>query len=118
LITAASGLQYQDLEVGTGSRPLFNQTLVIRYTGWLKSGMKIDSNIGPGKTPFRFRLGRSEVLKGWEIGIGGGRGIEPMRVGGKRKLVIPPELGYGDQTMGLIPPNSTLVFEVELVGLN
>jgi peptidylprolyl isomerase len=107
--TTSSGLQYQDLVVGAGPRPLFNQRVRISYTGWLKSGTKFDSNT------FTFRLGRGEVIKGWDMGIGGGKDIEAMRVGGKRKLIIPPELGYGSEAMSTIPPNSTLIFEVELI---
>lgn len=113
--TAPSGLKYQDLVVGTGSRPLFGATARLHYTGWTVDGIKFDSS--QGKPPLEVVLGRGEVIKGWELGVGGGRGIEPMRVGGKRKLVIPPELGYGANPMGTIPPNSTLVFEIELIGV-
>jgi len=115
--TTPSGLQYQDLEVGTGPRPLFNQTVRILYTGWLKSGTKFDSNMDGGKPPLEFKLGTAGMIKGFTLGIGGGKEIEPMRVGGRRKLIIPPELGYGDQPMSTIPPNSTLIFEVELIGV-
>ncbi len=87
----------------------------LRYTGWTVDGIKFDSN--QDKAALELKLGQGEVIKGWELGVGGGRGIEAMRVGGKRKLVIPPELGYGSNPMGTIPPNSTLVFEVELIGL-
>lgn len=110
-----AGLKYQDLVVGTGPRPLFGQTVRLRYTGWTVDGIKFDSN--QDKAALELKLGQGEVIKGWELGVGGGRGIEAMRVGGKRKLVIPPELGYGSNPMGTIPPNSTLVFEVELIGL-
>lgn len=112
-----SGLKYQDLTVGDGPRPLLGQTVRLRYTGWTVDGIKFDSNQDGAKPALELKLGKGEVIKGWEIGIGGGRGIEAMHVGGKRKLVIPPELGYGSNPMGTIPPNSTLVFEVELIGV-
>lgn len=115
--TTPSGLQYQDLVVGQGPKPLLGQTVVILYTGWLTNGIKFDSNTSGGKDPLEFRIGRGEVIKGWEIGIGGGNGVEAMRVGGRRKLIIPPELGYGNRAMSTIPPNSTLVFEVELINI-
>lgn len=110
-----SGLKYQDLVVGKGPRPLFGATARLHYTGWTLDGIKFDSS--QGKPPLEIVLGRGEVIKGWELGVGGGRDIEPMRVGGKRKLIIPPELGYGANPMGTIPPNSTLVFEIELIGM-
>lgn len=112
-----SGLKYQDLVVGEGSRPLLGQTVRLRYTGWTIDGIKFDSNQDGIKPALELKLGKGEVIKGWEVGVGGGRGIEAMRVGGKRKLVIPPQLGYGSNPMGTIPPNSTLVFEIELIGI-
>ena len=112
-----SGLKYQDLVVGNGPRPLLGQTVRLRYTGWTVDGTKFDGNQEGAKPALELKLGKGEVIKGWEIGIGGGRGFEAMRVGGKRKLVIPPELGYGSNPMGTIPPNSTLVFEIELIGV-
>lgn len=112
-----SGLKYQDLVVGDGPRPLFGQTVRLRYTGWTVDGTKFDGNQEGAKPALELKLGKGEVIKGWEIGIGGGRGLEAMRVGGKRKLVVPPELGYGSNPMGTIPPNSILVFEVELIGI-
>jgi len=115
--TTPSGLQYEELEVGAGPRPLFNQTVLVRYTGWLTDGTKFDSNEGNDKRALDFKIGLGSVIKGWEIGIGGGEGIEPMRVGGRRKLIVPPHLGYGDTANGPIPAKSTLVFEVELVGI-
>jgi peptidylprolyl isomerase len=115
LKTTPSGLQYQDLVVGNGPRPLFGQKARLHYTGWTADGIKFDSSLG--KAPLEIALGKGEVIKGMEIGVGGGREIEAMRVGGKRKLIIPPDLGYGDQAMDPIPPNSTLIFEVELIGL-
>lgn len=112
-----SGLKYQDFVVGDGPRPLLGQTVRLRYTGWTMDGTKFDGNQEGAKPALELKLGKGEVIKGWEIGIGGGRGLEAMRVGGKRKLVVPPELGYGSNPMGTIPPNSTLVFEVELIGI-
>ena len=117
LKTAPSGLKYQDLIVGTGQRPLFGQTVLVRYTGWTEDGVKFDSNETGAKPSEQIVLGKGEVIKGWELGIGGDKGIEPMRVGGRRKLIIPPALGYGSNPMGTIPPNSTLVFEVQLIGV-
>ena len=117
LKTTPSGLKYQDLIVGTGQRPLFGQTVLVRYTGWTEDGVKFDSNETGAKPSEQIVLGKGEVIKGWELGIGGGKEIEPMRVGGRRKLIIPPALGYGSNPMGTIPPNSTLVFEVQLLGV-
>jgi peptidylprolyl isomerase len=118
LKTTPSGLQYQDLVVGTGPKPFFGQTVRITYTGWLKDGKQFDSNAD--KAPLNYKLAfDGDFIKGWTLGIGGSAKDElpAMRVGGKRKLIIPPALGYGDRDLGKIPPNSTLVFEVELVGI-
>lgn len=109
MTTAPSGLQYQDLHIGSGQRPLMMQNVTVAYVGKLPDGHVFDK----GSIPFK--LGKGEVIKGWEQGILGGNGVEPMRVGGKRKLIIPPTLGYGNQPMGTIPPNSTLIFEIELL---
>ncbi len=104
-----SGLQYTDLVVGTGEPARVGATAVVHYTGWLVDGTKFDSSVDRG-TPFDFALGQGRVIKGWD------EGVATMRVGGKRKLTIPPELGYGDRGAGaLIPPGATLVFEVELL---
>ncbi len=116
MTAAPSGLQFQDLEVGTGVRPLFNQTVRVRYSGSFENGVVFDSNLD-GKEPIEFKLGRREVIKGWELGIGGGPGIPAMQVGGRRKLVVPPDLGYGSGPYGTIPANSTLYFDVTLVGI-
>jgi peptidylprolyl isomerase len=112
LRTAASGLQYQDLVVGTGQKPGFNQTIRIAYVGKLATGTVFDKGVDD------FKLGVGDVIKGWDQGIVGGGGVEPMREGGKRKLIIPPTLGYGDKIMSTIPANSTLIFEVEVLRVN
>jgi peptidylprolyl isomerase len=107
--TTSSGLQYQDLVVGTGPFPAPGKPVTVHYTGWLTNGQKFDSSLDHGQ-PFTFTLGQGEVIKGWD------EGVSTMHVGGKRKLVIPPQLGYGDRGAGdAIPPGATLVFEVELL---
>jgi peptidylprolyl isomerase len=108
-----SGLQYLDVKEGTGASPEKGQTCVMHYTGWLwedgKKGKKFDSSVDRGK-PFDFPLGVGRVIKGWD------EGIATMKVGGKRQLLIPPDLGYGRRGYpGAIPPNATLFFEVELL---
>ncbi|OQY66686.1 MAG: peptidylprolyl isomerase [Polyangiaceae bacterium UTPRO1] len=109
LETAPSGLQYVDLKVGTGASPQTGQTAVVHYTGWLVDGKKFDSSKDRGQ-PFSFALGRGQVIKGWD------EGVATMKVGGVRKLVIPPDLAYGARGAGgVIPPNATLTFEVELL---
>jgi FKBP-type peptidyl-prolyl cis-trans isomerase FkpA len=109
LITTSSGLQYKDLVVGEGQEAKAGNTVQVHYTGWLTSGKKFDSSVDR-RQPFEFKLGAGRVIKGWDEGVAG------MKVGGKRKLVIPPALGYGERGAGnVIPPNSTLVFEVELL---
>ncbi|QQS45966.1 MAG: FKBP-type peptidyl-prolyl cis-trans isomerase [Acidobacteriota bacterium] len=107
--TAPSGLQYEDLVVGVGPKPFLGQTLLVAYAGYNTKGIKFDSGT------LDYRPGKDRMIKGFEMGIIGAKGIEPMREGGKRKLIIPPELGYGDQITGTIPPNSTLIFEIELL---
>ena len=109
--TTPSGLQYEDLVVGTGDAPRQNQTAVVHYTGWLDHGQKFDSSLDRGR-PFEFQVGAGQVIKGWD------EGVATMRVGGKRKLLIPPDLGYGSRGAGgVIPPNANLTFEVELLGV-
>ncbi len=105
-------LQIEEQVQGTGAEAKAGQRVSVHYTGWLTDGKKFDSSLDRGK-PFQFKLGAGEVIKGWDQGVAG------MKVGGKRKLTIPSDLAYGarDVGSGLIPPNSTLVFEVELLGV-
>jgi peptidylprolyl isomerase len=111
IIETATGLGYVDLVEGTGPRPKTGETVRVHYTGWLKSGQKFDSSHDRGQ-PLTFPIGRGRVIKGWDEGVG------TMKVGGKRKLVIPAHLGYGAQGAGgVIPPGATLIFEVELLGI-
>lgn len=110
--TTPSGLQYDDLIVGDGAAAASGQYVTVHYTGWLTNGKKFDSSVDRGD-PFGFNLGRGQVIAGWDEGVQG------MQVGGKRKLTIPPDLGYGQWGAGgVIPPNATLVFEVELLAVS
>jgi peptidylprolyl isomerase len=110
-VTTPSGLQYWDLKIGTGTVAGASKQVKVHYTGWLLDGKKFDSSVDSGK-PFEFELGTGQVIKGWDQGIVG------MKVGGKRQLRIPPALGYGQQGAGSdIPPNATLIFDVELLGV-
>lgn len=106
---AANGLKQADLVIGDGPTPMLGQLIVVHYTGWLQDGGKFDSSIDYGE-PFTFNLGMGQVIGGWDQGLVG------MKVGGKRQLVVPPELAYGETGAGgVIPPNATLIFEVELL---
>ena len=112
-MTTSSGLQITDSKIGTGATPRPGQICVMHYTGWLfrdgAKGAKFDSSLDRGE-PFEFPIGRGHVIRGWD------EGVATMKVGGKRTLVIPPELGYGARGAGgVIPPNATLIFDVELL---
>lgn len=103
-----TGLYYRDLVVGTGPEVATGQLAAVRYTGWLPDGTRFDGNESAGP-PYTFQVGAGRVIPGWDQGVAG------MHVGGKRQLIIPPDLGYGAAGNGPIPPNSTLVFVVEVV---
>ena len=108
-VATPTGLKYTDLVVGTGAQPKAGQTVIVHYTGWLTNGQKFDSSKDRNQ-PFSFTLGKKQVIAGWD------EGLSTMKVGGKRRLTIPPELGYGTRGAGnVIPPNATLIFEVELL---
>jgi peptidylprolyl isomerase len=113
-MTTPSGLQIADSKVGTGATPKSGQICVMHYTGWLyengAKGAKFDSSVDRGQ-PYEFPIGTGSVIRGWD------EGVASMKVGGKRTLIIPPALGYGPRGRGPIPPNATLIFEVELLGL-
>lgn len=111
IVTTKSGLQLVDLATGTGRKAHVGETAVVHYTGWLTNGTKFDSSKDRNK-PFAFQLGAGRVIKGWDEGVVG------MQIGGTRKLIIPPHLGYGARGAGhVIPPNATLIFEVQLLDL-
>ena len=108
-VVTSDGLKYWDVKVGTGATATPGHKVKVNYTGWLTNGKQFDSSVG--RQPFEFQLGAGQVIKGWDEGVAG------MKVGGKRRLEIPPALGYGSRGVGggLIPPNSTLLFDVELL---
>jgi peptidylprolyl isomerase len=115
MTTTSSGLSYEDTRAGTGETPKTGQTCVMHYTGWLweneQKGAKFDSSLDRGR-PFTFPIGAGRVIRGWD------EGVATMKVGGQRTLLIPPDLGYGARGAGgTIPPNATLLFEVELLEL-
>ena len=99
----------EDIIVGQGAEAVKHSIITVNYTGWLEDGTKFDSSLNPGREPLRFTLGAGQMIQGFDQGILG------MKVGGKRKLTIPPNLGYGSQDKGIIPPNSTLIFELDLL---
>lgn len=110
-VTTQSGLKYIDLKEGTGATPKTGDTVVVHYTGTLENGKKFDSS-RDRRQPFDFQLGQGQVIKGWD------EGISTMKVGGRRQLIIPPNLGYGARGAGgVIPPNATLIFDVELLDI-
>jgi FKBP-type peptidyl-prolyl cis-trans isomerase FkpA len=107
-----SGLKYEDLTEGNGETAQAGQMVTVHYTGWLENGQKFDSS-KDRNDPFRFKLGAGQVIRGWDEGVAG------MKIGGTRKLTIPANLGYGARGAGgVIPPNATLIFDVELLALN
>lgn len=111
-LSTDSGLKYIDIQSGTGESPKTGDKVVMHYTGWTEAdGTKFDSSLDRGQ-PFTFVLGTGQVIKGWD------EGIATMKIGGKRRLIIPPDLGYGAAGQGSIPPNATLIFDVEMLGIN
>lgn len=111
-ITTASGLQYIDTEEGTGASPTRGQRVTVHYTGTLENGVKFDSSLDRNE-PFAFKIGIGQVIEGWD------EGVATMKVGGKRRLIIPGNLGYGQRGVpGLIPANATLIFDVELLKIS
>ena len=109
VVTTASGLKYEILEQGSGPGAAAGQTVSVHYTGWLENGTKFDSSLDRGR-PFEFKLGAGQVIRGWDEGVAG------MKAGEKRKLTIPSNIGYGSRGAGgVIPPNATLIFDVQMV---
>ncbi len=111
IVTTPSGLKYEVITAGTGATPTAGQTVIVHYTGTLDDGTKFDSSRDRNE-PFKFKLGAGQVIKGWD------EGLATMKVGDRRNLILPPELGYGSRGAGgVIPPNATLIFDVELLGI-
>jgi peptidylprolyl isomerase len=111
-VVTASGLRYLDLKIGQGEEAVPGKIVEVQYTGWLEDGTKFDACRRDGAEPFTFRLGAGDAIKGWDQGLVG------MKVGGKRRLVIPPELGFGKQGVGsVVPPGAVLFYEFELLGV-
>jgi peptidylprolyl isomerase len=111
VVTTPSGLKYEVITAGTGAIPKAGQTVIVHYTGTLDDGTKFDSSRDRNE-PFKFKLGAGQVIKGWD------EGLATMKVGDRRNLILPPELGYGSRGAGgVIPPNATLIFDVELLGI-
>jgi peptidylprolyl isomerase len=111
VVTTPSGLKYEVITAGTGATPKAGQTVIVHYTGTLDDGTKFDSSRDRNE-PFKFKLGAGQVIKGWD------EGLATMKVGDRRNLILPPELGYGARGAGgVIPPNATLIFDVELLGI-
>ncbi|MCE5313488.1 MAG: FKBP-type peptidyl-prolyl cis-trans isomerase [Armatimonadota bacterium] len=108
-VTTKSGLKYKDIKVGSGPEVKSGDVVTVNYKGWLDDGTVFDTSKKPGREPFSFPVGGGQVIKGWDEGLQG------MKKGGTRELIIPPDLGYGSDDMGNIPPNSTLHFDVELL---
>lgn len=111
LISSPDGLKYGDIVTGTGATPQSGQMVTVQYTGWLNNGTVFDSSRNPGRGPFSFAIGTGAVISGWD------EGVATIHVGGKRRLVIPPQLAYGSQGQGPIPPNATLTFDVQLLSV-
>ena len=109
--TMNNGLVIEDIKIGDGQEVEKFNIVTVNYTGLLEDGTKFDSSLNPGRSPFRFTVGAGQVIKGWDDGLIG------MKVGGKRKLTIPPSMGYGNRNMGAIPANSTLIFEIDLLSI-
>ena len=107
-VTTGSGLKYIEIKAGSGDSPEPGQTVVVHYTGWLENGKKFDSSVDRGR-PFSFPIGAGRVIRGWD------EGVATMQLCGQRRLIIPPQLAYGATGQGPIPPNATLIFDVELL---